>query len=546
MCCPEKKSFLKARNSCGRSHGQQQFIFKQLVNEFYPSTDVNRNIVYPTLFYNPHLDDEENNKNGVEIVELRSDEDSTENEQENDHSWCNIERHEEYEDLNEANKISRDKRREINEKSNCENLNGSKYRDEEALNQFVSDFYGLDCYDTGERISTLNPHSQFFTINNNHKTPDTSSESNQYDDIEVIQCENTKEMDYLNDSHSYNDRTFTYDNDGNAEKRTIWMYALKNNRYLSEHDFGLINIPSRDSNSTTDDEDTSNDAPYIRRIATPIPRYIPKMNFSLSPSLPTVTEVSESNKQATNNSDVSINNAYADKHSPLQKHSRGWCENKTTETQTDNYYNQTAENKNIKYENENLKTSKKEQQTQTYCEPTLVIRDAETSPTLNIASFKREVDNIEINEDDVKTTNKELSSENKIDRSSHEPLCNLQKRHIRPTPHETLKKDITDPLEKLDGNWIGETLPKDDEFLEVFDYHDEKCNEVLNEDSIHNEKAGGGFEDCVSDMKPAEWTYLPLGDSVPSLHLSISVDTDCGVKRKSWFKRFLHFFHCCT
>ncbi|XP_039758864.1 NAD-dependent protein deacetylase Sir2B-like [Pararge aegeria] len=527
-------------------------------------SDVNRNVVYPTIFCNSNIEEEVNN-NTIEIVELNSDASENEQKNTNNHSWCNTNgKFQEQQDDYKVNRAARDKRRHNNEKDFViisENFNDDKYNDHDVLNQFCTDFYGFDCYDRGERISTVNnPRSELITFINNYKTSDTSSDTNLYDDNEVIQCDRTIENDYWISDHDSDTRNITYDVDCNGEKPTFWIYALKNKRYMSEHDFELSNISSKESTSTTDDEQSSNNIPNIQRIATPIPAYIPKMNFPLSPTLPTVTEVTEPNKQASNNSDISTTNTEDTTH--LQKPLNGWFKNDTPNDKpnSDNiepYENNwqplsPRERRRLRLNKQNELNTQKETKTLFYCEPEIIIGNKELTPTLNIESFEKEID--ENNEDDQVKNEHLVSSENKNDSEPDEPLNNLQKPQIKiGTKMKTRTKDITDPIKKLDGNWIGQSLPHCEKLLEVYDYNFMDTED--NDAQLASQSTGGAMEEGASELlfirnmsllKPAEWTqYLPLTDSVPSLHLSLSIDTDFNHDKKSWLKSFLRFINCC-
>ncbi|XP_069360147.1 GATA zinc finger domain-containing protein 8-like [Maniola hyperantus] len=513
------------------------------------------------------------NKNAVEIMELNSDEDETsENEQQDNHnnSWCNITYRSHEGDDCKVNKTARDKNPQNMEKEN--NDTRSKYSDEDVLNQFCTELYGIDCNDRGQSMSVNNHHSKFFTILNNHRTSQTYSDSNSYDDIEVIQYDETKENRCWNSNDFYDNRNITYGNDGNAEKRTIWIYSSKNQRYLSEHDYELINISCKDSISATNEEEPGKDIPNHRRIATPFPTYIPRMNLPLSPTLPTVTEVTELNKLTLNNSDIATRNA---DENLFQRPSNCWFKEEITKTEhvkhSPGNIEKSYENKwqdlpardrsrirQSKINEQNKLYIEKGPETPVYCEPTIIIgRNKEFSPESHIESFETQIDESKRNEDDQDNDmndEKEVSLQNSRDDSTS--LCNRQKPQIKlSTETKTLKKEITYPIQKLDGNWIGQSLPDHKELLELYDYN--IMGPENNDAQVVSQKTEDAIEECasyrlfirnLSILNPAEWTqHLSLTGRVrvPSLHLSVSVDTDIDTEKKSWFKRFLDIVYCC-
>ncbi|XP_045775373.1 GATA zinc finger domain-containing protein 14-like [Maniola jurtina] len=519
----------------------------------------------PTVYFNPNL--EERNKNAVEITELNSDEDvvMSENEQQdhrnNNHSWGNTSYRSHEQGDYKVNETARDKKRQNMENKNHDT--SSKYSDEDLLNQFCTDFYGIDCFDRGDSISTVNNlHSEFFTILNSHRTSQTSSDSNPYEEYDEA-----KENDCWNSNNFYDHRNVTYDNDGN-EKRMIWIYSLKNPHYLSEHDYELINIASNNSISTTDDEEPSKDILNHRRIATPFPSYIPRMNLPLSPTLPTVTEVTEPNKLTSSISDIGTRKA--DKNL-FQIPLSGWFKEETstenvnhspgnTEQSYDNNWHALSSRekrrlRQSKISEQNNLNTKKDSETPIYCKPKIISRYKEFSPESHIEQFETQIDESNRNEDDQENymnDEKEVSLENSRDSTS---LCNLETPQIkRSTEMKTLKKNTTYLIEKLDGKWIGQSLPENYELLEVNNY---VMGPENNDAQVASQETGDAIEECdsyrlfmrnMSVLKPTEWTqYSPLNGSmrVPSLHLSTSGDNDFDTEKKSWFKRFLDIVNCC-
>lgn len=147
----------------------------------------------------------------------------------------------------------------------------------------------------------------FSIINRNFINSDTSSDA----DIEIITSDDLtmEPNNWEAVKHPYKEEILTYDPELDKEKRTIWIYSFKNKHLLAEEDCELNDTATKDisfcstsSSTEKDEERTKDNNTHMRRLGSPIPpTYIPKLNLALGPTLSTVSEVSEPNKQTSPN-----------------------------------------------------------------------------------------------------------------------------------------------------------------------------------------------------------------------------------------------------
>ncbi|CAH0687711.1 unnamed protein product [Spodoptera exigua] len=144
----------------------------------------------------------------------------------------------------------------------------------------------------------------------NHQS-DSSSDA----DLEIITSGDMlmEENHWDSGKHHYKEEIITYDPDLDKEARTIWIYSFKNRHLLSEDDYDCEN---------SEEERTKDRSTSGSRLGSPIPpAYIPRLNLSFGPTLSTVTEVSEPNKQMS----ASPNPPYKSPKNIFQKPTNGKC-----------------------------------------------------------------------------------------------------------------------------------------------------------------------------------------------------------------------------
>ncbi|XP_063539780.1 uncharacterized protein LOC134748877 [Cydia strobilella] len=122
---------------------------------------------------------------------------------------------------------------------------------------------------------------------------------------------------------------YVFSSDLDQDKRTIWIYSLKNRRILSEDSYELVNIRSRETISSEIDKEL--DTSKSTRVSSPIPTtHIPRLDLSLGATLPNVTEVTEPK------SSESLNRKYV----PIrQKPTNNWCVDNSEKANKDNVTN---------------------------------------------------------------------------------------------------------------------------------------------------------------------------------------------------------------
>ncbi|CAG9565988.1 unnamed protein product [Danaus chrysippus] len=461
---------------------------------------------------------------------MRSDEDSDNEQPDVNHShvWCYND--EEQESNYKINKEARERRRHI------QNENNDIYN--ELFDQMCTEFYGIDCHTSfdGAKID----QDQRFTIINNNPPYDTSS-----DEDYVLENDDTFNINDIKNDKYCADDLVQYSN-GFREKRTIWIFSEKNRRALSGPDYGLININDIDSSSTvTEDEEPTRDVSVgsVRRLATPIPTYIPKLCLPLSPTLPTVTEVVETNNKSSSN----VSETYNKTATPQMPRNNWVQEMETTNNETEQEC--TSNNSQI-MPNNTLTPREKRRLKNNIDNKTFTINEIIEVPIVS-SSLETDVTNPDVTEKVIKISelnepNVEKITKDDVDsKSSLEEMPNyLQKPQIKvnkPKPHLEI---ITEPLEKPDGNWIGDGTEKTSEIYE-YDKEMTSVNKVTANDVDSNKSVANKFSVAnMPLMKPAAWTqYLPITGSVPSLHLSF--ETNYESETKSCLKRFFKYVNCC-
>ncbi|XP_035447747.2 uncharacterized protein LOC118274385 isoform X1 [Spodoptera frugiperda] len=271
---------------------------------------------------------------GVEIIELNTSDEvdpaPVENKNERmDHAWSysKTETLQHLEDNYKINQKARERRRMQQDHRFFNTSTATNTRDEYTNNNY----YDSDIDNQyNEDNHLINHQVNCFTIINKHFIQsDSSSDA----ELEIVTSNDMLMEGNQWDSGNlpYKEEIITYDPDLDKEARTIWIYSFKNKHLLAEDDYDCGKTAVRDISTSTscsteneEEEKTQERSTNVSRLGSPIPpAYIPRLNLSFGPTLSTVTEVSEPNKQ------VSPNPSYKSPKSVLQKPINGWFKNET-------------------------------------------------------------------------------------------------------------------------------------------------------------------------------------------------------------------------
>lgn len=542
----------------------------------YSISDIrNNNLVAPEISVNQIWIKEEDTS-GVKIIELNSSSDSSKESSHNytrTHPWSyvNNDRLEVQEDNYSRNEEARRIRRvnmEHNENFAAAYANQCYFdRGMQSTNSF------FETYETEFDSEPINHQMNCFTfINNQHLKSDSSADGGNYDGVEVIELDKTDDPKLWD--HVYNDEVVT--SNKQTEKRTIWIYSYKNKRLLSEHDFELVNISSKDTSSCStpcsiSEEDLMADKDTTaHRIGSPIPApYIPRLNLSLVQTLSTVTEISEANKSSKDHHDV-IN---LPKNNWLTERNDDDKAKKIENYNVVNWMGLSPRERRRRSINTNsdINALQNMKETEiTYAEGNKQFeKGARSSRSNKIESSTVQVQ-VDIHTNIIGTKKKSLASpknETKPDKNkiadiipmkisfadadndivaNHAKLDYSKRRSIKISSKYN-KADITDPIEKLDcDNWITEEVEKE---KNVYDYDLENGEDMnvtvsSSEAVVINSASRRLWMRNLQLMKAPQWSeYLPITCSPPSLHLSLSLNSLDG--KQSWFKRFTKCIKCC-
>lgn len=243
---------------------------------------------------------------GVQIIELKSSDgsdvsqgkkkDVQENAQKNNYDQFQIS------DPRRVNTNAREKRRLKNQSSQNpnqfaeKNVNYDVFDSNYDYDNFYKEFYASGSNNKDENV-VVNHQTNCFTILDKHYAviSENSSEED-FGNLEVIDCDNVPPEYTLNNCTRDSDLV-PYDVEAELEKRMVWIYSFKNKRLLSDNDFELVNIPSQDLSTTQmsiDNLPELNNLDKNCRVATPIPpTFVPRLNLTMTSTLPTVAEVIE-------------------------------------------------------------------------------------------------------------------------------------------------------------------------------------------------------------------------------------------------------------
>ncbi|XP_013169963.1 PREDICTED: uncharacterized protein LOC106119485 [Papilio xuthus] len=468
-------------------------------------------------------------QSSLKIIEL-NDSNTTDSDENYDqqHTWCYVDKRleKESESKYKVNAQARAKRRMnrvspeiVNKTIDYLTYDNKDFVETENSNLSNALYNAL----TTERIPN-NPLNCFTIINNELADSDQTTSDNE-DSMKIIQCGDVVLEDHKRSIYS-NETNYNRNIDS---KRTIWIYSFKNRNLLTEES---ENVSTEDSTSSSSFE--NND--YKERISTPIPSFIPRLNFYVAATLPPVTEVIEPLHIATPNnidktetlvSKLQVTPQFSEQNSPALN----------TAVPSQNIINWMA--LSPRERRRKIKTNLTD----------VIVNDCE----INIASNKHTESNLPLNIDkdltyvipkrnevDNEITIDSNHDDNTIDeKGDHRQIIQLKKPQIL---LKTISPNITDPIEKLNGDeWIGS---KDENKEENLDIDEKKIEEIQKPVNIIRCAGDRLLNKNMTLLKPVEWAqYLPITDSIPSLHLSLP--SDINDEKKSWFKYIIKYFQCC-
>ncbi|XP_046966954.1 putative uncharacterized protein DDB_G0282133 [Vanessa cardui] len=473
---------------------------------------INRNIGNPNLIDHVPLNANER-KPTVQIIEIHSDE--TESEQQNSHNRNN-------------DKVQNDiNTREMRRLEHGDYIfDNSNSEDNEYLNQTFNSHCGMD--DEDER--SLYNKIKCLTIINNNINSNSSLDTEQSDDIEVIEFEDTLYDGVIwNCNNSY--KIFEC-SDICKEEQYKWLFS-KNISIENDNEQSSSTSNSNNSTTTDDDDLTKNRS----RVPTPIFNFIPKLNLPSSP-LPTLTEVAEPNKQSLSD----ITETSSNYSSFLRKSMNSWLEDGSGESKCDRATPKNTKSKLSTLSQRERRRSKiadlidnklESYQQNVYCEPKITVHEHTAS---HISSLENTENDLNLNNTNVTITISE-------DVNDELNATELEKVEIKlDTPIKSRTKVTSDPVEKLEGNWTGDS---NDKITDVYDCDLNTIDSTVDSRGTKNLSNGesNANESVKVTSKLANRSRTnPTASNIPSLHLSFESDVD---EDKSCFKRVLKFILCC-
>ncbi|XP_059061545.1 uncharacterized protein LOC131854446 isoform X2 [Achroia grisella] len=397
-----------------------------------------------------------------------------------------------------------------------------------------------------------------FTIINKHLADCSSTDSEIYNDDQNhndtlhYECNGNKNSSY--------DEVLTYDANMDTDKHTILIYSYKNHHLFSDTDVEIMKISSKECSSTSSSIENIGDNTKDRivnssRIPTPIPEtYVPRLNFSIPPSLPTVTEINESTHPSneTLKSDCNlrkkiVNNWFTDIKICMEEkviHNEESLEKSNilnwmalSPRQKRRTFKNTVSHAHLAQVSKKIpEITNKTKKNIDYSDMESSIKQSSTYTAERI--LINEINNIE---------NINLERYYVEDRGDHVENKHLRKPHIKCCSSKYIKHShITDPIEKLNSdNWIL------DDKLALKTKQNESNLESINVGNISSDKnsneINGGSKLWINNMsllKPAEWSeYIPIVDSVTSLNFSLEIDS---LEDSSCFSRLFRCYRCCN
>lgn len=243
---------------------------------------------------------------GVQIIELKSSDDSDASQDKDKYNQGNVQRNNydqfQISDPRKINTKAREKRRLKNQTPQNpnqfaeKNINYNVFDSTYDNDNFYKELCATGSNNKDENV-VLNHQMNCFTIlDKQYAVISENSSEEDFGNIEIIDCDNLP-PDYTLNNCTRDADLVPYDIEADVEKRMVWIYSFKNKRLLSDNDFELVNIPSQDLSMTqTSIENLPefNDLGRNCRVATPIPpTFVPRLNLTMTSTLPTVAEVIE-------------------------------------------------------------------------------------------------------------------------------------------------------------------------------------------------------------------------------------------------------------
>ncbi|KPI98357.1 hypothetical protein RR46_09573 [Papilio xuthus] len=407
-------------------------------------------------------------QSSLKIIEL-NDSNTTDSDENYDqqHTWCYVDKRleKESESKYKVNAQARAKRRmnrvspEIVNKT-IDYLTNDNNNFVETENSNLSNALYNEL--TTERIPN-NPLNCFTIINNELADSDQTTSDNE-DGMKITQCGDVVLEDHKRSIYS-NETNYNRNIDS---KRTIWIYSFKNRNLLTEES---ENVSTEDSTSSSSFE--NND--YKERISTPIPSFIPRLNFYVAATLPPVTEVIEPLHIATPNN-IDKTETLVSKLQVTPQFSEQTSPALNTAVPSHNIINWMA--LSPRERRRKIKTNLTD----------VIVNDCE----INIASNKHTESNLPLNIDkdltyvipkrnevDNEITMDSNHDDNTIDeKGDHSQIIQLKKPQIL---LKTISPNITDPIEKLNGDeWIGSEDENKEENLDIDEKKIEEIQKPVN------------------------------------------------------------------
>lgn len=268
-------------------------------------------MIGPELYIDRLWLNDEDVTGGVQIIELKSsdgsdasqdkDKDDQENTRKNKCDQFQIN------DSRGVNTNAREKRRLKSQSPQNPNQFEEKHMNYNVFDgtydndNFYKEFYASGSNYKDENVVVKHQMNCFTILDKHYTVISENSSEEDFGNIEVVDYDNLPPEYTLNNCTCDADIPIPYDVEGDIEKRMVWIYSFKNKRLLSDNDFELVNIPSQDLGTT---QTSVENLPELNkldkncRVATPIPpTFVPRLNLTMTSTLPTVAEAIEPSEQ---------------------------------------------------------------------------------------------------------------------------------------------------------------------------------------------------------------------------------------------------------
>lgn len=244
---------------------------------------------------------------GVQIIELKSSDGSDASQEKNKGDQENAQKNNynrfPISDPRSVNTNAREKRRLRNQSSQHSSQFAEKntnYNVFDDNDNFYKEFYASGSNPNAENVVVNNQMNCFTILDKHYTVVSENSSEEDFGNVDVIDCDNLQPEYNLNNCTRDQD-LLPYDIEADVEKRMVWIYSFKNKRLLSDNDFELVNIPSQDlstAQSSIENIPELNNLDKNCRVPTPIPpTFVPRLNLTMTSTLPTVAELIEPSEQ---------------------------------------------------------------------------------------------------------------------------------------------------------------------------------------------------------------------------------------------------------